>query len=181
MPATKEKITEEQAIQLLKKAFGRDKVGFRSVLKHSRAVQKAALRIAGKNQAKGVLVDIPFIKTSCLLHDIGRAKCPPWSKSSIQHGVKGARLLRSEHLLRHARVAERHIGAGLTPFEAKKLKLPVKDYRPKTTDEKIVTHADKLVDMYKIRSFDWAYAQCEKELGKKVAWRMQKLRNQVDM
>lgn len=173
-------LTEKEAVEILKKAFGRDKVGFAKVLRHSRAVQRAALRIARKNQMKGISVDIPFVSTSSLLHDIGRARCSPRTKGSIRHGVIGARLLRSEHLLRYARVAERHIGAGLTPFEAKKLGMPVKNYTPKTIEEKIVAHADKLIEDDKETSFRHVYERYEKELGKRIAEKLLRLKKQVD-
>ncbi len=173
-------LTEKEAVEILKKVFSRDKVGFARVLRHSRAVQKTALRIARKNQKKGMKVDIPFVSTSSLLHDIGRARCPPRTKGSVRHGVIGARLLRSEHLLRYARVAERHIGAGLTPFEAKKLGLPPGNYIPRTIEEKIVAHADNLIEGDKETSFSHVYKRYEKELGKRIAEKLLRLKKQVD-
>ena len=42
-------------------------------------------------------------------------------------------------------IIERHIGAGITKEESKKLGLPEKSYLPQTLEEKIVAHADNLV------------------------------------
>ena len=46
---------------------------------------------------------------------------------------------------RHARVAERHTGAGLTAaeIEAQKLPLPRTDMLPETMEEKLICYADK--------------------------------------
>lgn len=178
--AQESSLTEKQAIQLLKRSFGKNNTSFQKVLMHSKAVQKEALRIARKNMRKGISVDIPFLKTSSLLHDIGRSRCLPGTKGSVMHGVTGARLLRSEHLLQHAKVAERHIGAGLTPFEAKKLGLPPGNYIPKTIEEKIITHADNLADGNKIIPFAKTYRRYEEELGRKYAQRLLRLKRQVD-
>ena len=58
-------MTEKEAILLLSK-YAKDKRDFDAILKHSKAVQKVALRIAKK--IKGI--DIEFIRTASLLHDI---------------------------------------------------------------------------------------------------------------
>jgi uncharacterized protein len=44
-------------------------------------------------------------------------------------------------------IMEKHIRGGLTEAEATELGLPVKDYRLKSTEEKIVIYADRLVDI----------------------------------
>ena len=63
----------------------------------------------------------------------------------IRHGLLGAELLRREGLPRHARVAERHTGTGLTAeaIVAQQLPLPVRDYLPETLEEQIICYADK--------------------------------------
>ncbi|MDP2750491.1 MAG: HD domain-containing protein [Nanoarchaeota archaeon] len=175
-----EQISEDKAVELLRTSFGRNDYGFRKVLEHSRAVQRTALGIAKKLARKGIFLDIPFIKSGSLLHDIGRSKCPPKTKSSIKHGIIGAKLLRQKGLFRHADLAERHIGAGITKTEAKKLGLPAKDYLPLSIEEKIIAHADNLVFGDKIKNFQMAYDCFEKELGKRYAQRLVKLKTQVE-
>ena len=43
-------------------------------------------------------------------------------------------------------IIERHLGAGIPLEEAAMLGLPPKDYMPITLEEKIVAHADNLID-----------------------------------
>jgi len=138
---------EEQAIQLLKKHATDDK-SFRKVLAHSKAVQKTALEAAERIKARNpdVPIDIEFIRTACILHDIGRFAHPP-GDGSVKHGVAGAELLRKEGLdERYARVCERHLGAGIPKeeIENKGLPLPAKDYVPETIEERIIAYADNL-------------------------------------
>lgn len=46
---------------------------------------------------------------------------------------------------RHARVCERHTGAGITRSQiiAQQLPLPVQDFLPETMEEKVICYADK--------------------------------------
>lgn len=136
---------EEDAINLLKK-HSSDEKSLKIVLDHSKAVQKVALRIAKKVMDNGYLVDIDFIKTASLLHDIGRFNCPP-GKRSVEHGVEGAEILLKENLPEEALVAARHIGGGISKEDIKEQKLPLaeEDYIPETLEEKIITYADQLI------------------------------------
>ena len=43
-------------------------------------------------------------------------------------------------------IIERHVGAGLTPDEARRNNLPRGNYVPETLEEKIVCYADKLIE-----------------------------------
>ena len=86
-----------------------------------------------------------------MLHDIGVYQCDAPSihchgtEPYIRHGVIGAELLRQEGYERHARVAERHTGTGLTlqQIERQNLPLPHQDYQPQTLEEEMVCYADK--------------------------------------
>jgi uncharacterized protein len=53
--------------------------------------------------------------------------------------------LREEGFTRHARVAERHTGSGLTKEQiiAQGLPLPAEDFVPETIEEKVICYADK--------------------------------------
>lgn len=90
--------------------------------------------------------DFSLLYRACILHDIGRLIHPPGSQGGILHGIAGARILCSEGLHREARVAERHIGVGITAEDILRqdLPLPVADYVPRTVLEHIVAHADNL-------------------------------------
>ena len=109
----------------------------KEVIKHCKAVRDIAVKIAEKANA-----DMKLVEASALLHDIGRSKT-----HGIRHGVEGAKIARNLGLPESIiKIIERHLGAGLPADEAKKLGLPAKDYMPETLEEKIVCHADSLVD-----------------------------------
>jgi uncharacterized protein len=165
-----EKITEKQAVQLLKK-YSPSSKDFKAVLAHAKAVQKVALKICKK-----VKCDAGFVKTACLLHDIGRFQ----TVKAVKHGIVGAKILKEEGLPKHALVAEKHLGAGITKQEAKKLKLPAKDYLPKTIEEKIVCHADNLVFNVRIGTLKEAVERYNKELGTKCGSRVKKLGTEIE-
>lgn len=168
-------ISEKEAIGLLKK-YSKNKKTYNLVLAHSKLVQKVALKIAKK--IKGV--DTEFIKTAALLHDIGRFRCPPGPKT-IFHGVEGAKILRKEGLLKHARLAERHLGAGINKkdIEEQRLPLPKKDYMPKTIEEKIIAHADNLVFGARVGTLKEVEARFRKEVSEKIARRARNLYNSI--
>ena len=108
-----------------------------NVIDHSITVYNKALEIA-KNFPNA---DLDLIKKGALLHDIGRSKT-----HSITHAVEGREIAcrygYDENVLN---IIERHIGAGITKEEAKKLDLFEKSYVPETLEEKIVAHADNLI------------------------------------
>lgn len=86
-------------------------------------------------------VDLDLIKAGCMLHDVGRT-----ITNGIEHAYLGADLLRDLEVdEKICLITERHIGAGITPDEAKALCLPDRNYIPETIEEKIVAHSDNLV------------------------------------
>lgn len=86
-------------------------------------------------------VDLDLIKAGCMLHDVGRT-----ITNGIEHAYLGADLLRDLEVdEKICLITERHIGAGITPDEAKILGLPNRNYIPETIEEKIVAHSDNLV------------------------------------
>jgi uncharacterized protein len=173
---------EKSAIQLLKK-HSDDEKSYKIVLAHSKAVQKVALDIAEKIKAKGHKVDIEFIKTAVLLHDIGRFKCKPGTPESIKHGVAGAQTLREEGIdERYALVCERHLGAGISKEEVKKqgLPLPEKDYVPQTIEEKIIAHADNLLWGTKPKTIKDVVERFNKEVGENAGRKMQALNDELE-
>ena len=56
----------------------------------------------------------------------------------------------------------------------------MKDYLPRTREEKIITHADNLIDYDKEISLKKAMRRFENELGKKYALRIKKLADEVE-
>ena len=121
-----------QCLKLLKEAGCSDEV-----INHCKAVRKIAVRIAKKAHA-----NIELVEAGALLHDIGRSKT-----HGSMHGIEGARIARelglSDSIIN---IIERHLGAGIPKEEAITLGLPPKDYIPMTLEEKIVAHADNLIE-----------------------------------
>jgi uncharacterized protein (TIGR00295 family) len=105
------------------------------VVRHCIVVSDLAVRIA-----KRCAADVELVEAGSLLHDLGRCR-----SHGVDHAVLGAGIAREKKLPEPVvRIIERHIGGGITRTEAKKLGLPERDYLPKTLEEKIVSHADKL-------------------------------------
>lgn len=119
------------------------------LLVHSRSVANKALAII--DQHPELHIDRQFVEEAAMLHDIGIFKCNApgiqcfGDAPYIQHGRIGAELLRNEGYPQHARVCERHTGAGLTKKEIieQELPLPQQDFLPETTEEKLICYADK--------------------------------------
>lgn len=133
--------TPDECIKLLTKAGCT-----LEVISHCTAVRDIALRMAKKTNA-----DLKLVEAGALLHDIGRSKT-----HGIKHAVEGAKIAKKLGLPTGIiNIIERHIGAGLSADEAKKLGLPAKDYIPETLEEKIVCHADNLVDNNKKKPIEY--------------------------
>lgn len=148
--------TVSEALQLLKDANCAS-----HVLRHCRAVATVAVRIAREISVQGYAVDIDLVQAGALLHDLGRGVT-----HSIDHGVAGVIIAQSFGLSPSLiRIIERHIGSGITPNEARRLKLPIKDYLPKSLEEKIVTYADKLIEGAREVGYEEAFHKFQQELG----------------
>lgn len=119
-------------------------------------------------------VDRDFVEEAAMLHDIGIIYCHApkifcvGEHQYIEHGYLGAELLRREGYPRHALVAERHTGSGITMDQVirEDLPIPVKDYLPVSLEERIICYADKFyskshlgeeVALSKIRHNIWKY------------------------
>ena len=119
------------------------------LLRHSRDVARRALQIVHSHPEWKL--DEQFVFEAAMLHDIGifLTDAPGihchGTQPYICHGQLGGTLLRQEHLPRHARVAERHTGTGLTAEDIRRqgLPLPPQDFVPETLEEEIICYADK--------------------------------------
>ena len=141
-----------------------------SVINHSIAVEKLARMIAEKTSA-----DLQLVTAGALLHDIGRSKT-----HDVSHGVEGAKIAKKLGLPSSLiKIIERHVGAGLTVEEAKKLNLPPKDYTPKTLEEKIVCHADSLIDNSKKQKIKEEIDKALKKGQMEHALRLKKLHEEL--
>lgn len=140
-------------LALIDKYYG-NKPELRHILvTHSRQVADRALKIvdAHPQWVTDGLVDRTFVEEAAMLHDIGILFCNApkifctGPHMYIEHGYLGAELLREEGLLKHALVAERHTGTGITieQVEREELPIPERDYCPQSLEEKIICYADK--------------------------------------
>jgi len=135
--------------QLIDKYYS-DNAPLREILlTHSRSVADMALDVAHRHPELGI--DTTFLYEAAMLHDIGvfLTDAPGIQcfghEPYIKHGLLGGELLRREGLPRHARVAERHTGTGLTRemILRQALPLPLADYSPETIEEQLICYADK--------------------------------------
>ena len=107
------------------------------VIAHCRAVRDCACGYAANNPG----ISFHLVEQGAMLHDIGRSRT-----HDIRHAQCGGDMIRSMNLGEAiARIVECHTGAGLTADECTLLGLSPRDCMPRTTEEKIVTHADNLI------------------------------------
>ena len=105
------------------------------LLRHSRQVARRCQLICDRHPE--LTLDRAFLEEAAMLHDIGilRTNAPGilcfGTEPYLRHGAIGGEILRAEGLPRHARVAERHTGAGLPGF------------LPESLEEQVVCYADK--------------------------------------
>jgi uncharacterized protein (TIGR00295 family) len=150
--------TPERCIELLQENGCSDEV-----IKHCMAVRDVAVRIAKKADA-----DLKLVEAGALLHDIGRSKT-----RGITHAVEGVRIARRIGLpLNILYIIERHLSAGIPKEEAVKLGLPEKDYIPETLEEKIVAHADNLIQNCKRQRIEEEIKQAKEKGLEQVAQRL---------
>lgn len=155
----------DRCIELL-----RDSGCSEEVIDHCKAIRDLAVRIAERANA-----NIELVEAGALLHDIGRSKT-----HGIRHGTEGAKIVKEIGLSENiVHIIERHLGAGIPKEDAVSLGLPPKDYIPQTLEEKIVAHADNLIDNEKKHPIE---REVEKALDKGLnglAERLIKLHNEL--
>ena len=136
--------SEEEALALHRK-YGSNDI----MVRHSLTVARVAKVIVDRFRRLGKPVDAAAVNAGALLHDIGRNRT-----QTVRHGVEGAAMLADEGVQDCVvQIVRRHVGAGISAEEAKKLGLPDFDYVPRTLEERIVCFADKLVESDRVRPF----------------------------
>ena len=119
------------------------------LLRHSQQVAERALSICEAHPEWQA--DTAFVHEAAMLHDIGIFLCNApkilcfGEEPYIRHGFLGGKILRELNMPRHARVAERHTGSGLTiaQIRSRNIPLPVQGWLPETIEEKVICYADK--------------------------------------
>ena len=87
-------------------------------------------------------VNIEYVRTASLLHDIGRFK----THDPILHGVEGYKLLVELGHADEAFICASHILYGLTSSEAEQYGLPKRDYIPVSFEERVIPLVDFLIE-----------------------------------
>ena len=134
--------------KILEKYYRKNSDLYKILIDHSAAVTGKALDIVTRHPELGI--NRQFIEEAAMLHDIGIFKTHAPSircfgrEPYLRHGILGAELMRQEGYPEHARVCERHTGAGLTKEEiaTQRLPLPVVDLLPESLEEQIICFAD---------------------------------------
>jgi tRNA (cytidine56-2'-O)-methyltransferase len=134
-------------------------------------------------EQQGLPVDRAVVAAGALLHDVGRSVT-----QDVRHASIGAGLLRADGKdawdERVILCVERHTGAGIDAQEAKALALPVKDYTPRTLEERIVCHADNLYSGERRLRLDDVLAKYEAKglssAGRKIAALHEALGRELD-
>lgn len=134
---------------IIDKYYTEDNALRQILLTHSQSVARKALQIVSYHPEYNI--DKKFITEAAMLHDIGIIRTDAagikcfGSEPYIRHGIIGAEMLRAEGFQRHARVCERHTGAGisLVEIERQNLPLPHHDFLPETIEEKLICYSDK--------------------------------------
>ena len=136
-------------LAIIKKYYDEDSKLYHILVTHSKEVTEKALKIVDAHSELGA--DRRFVEEGAMLHDIGIFKtsaagiCCDGDQPYICHGYLGSELLQAEGLPRHAMVAERHTGTGLSLKQIIEQNLPVphRDMRPVSIEEQIICFADK--------------------------------------
>lgn len=150
-------LTQEQVEDLWERAGLDSRVQI-----HCEIVEQKSLEIARNLADRGIEVDEFLLRAGALLHDIGRGK-----SHDLDHGIVGAKLMRKMKVPEPiCRIAETHVGTGLTVKDAKAHRLPEGDYLPATLEEKIVCYADTLIDHDHILDYERKLKEYTKRFGR---------------
>jgi len=110
-------------------------------IKHCFAVSSLATHLSNIFTSR-YAVNIEFIQTASLLHDIGRFK----THDPIMHGVEGYKLLVGLGYADEAFICASHILYGLNSSEAEQYGLPRNDFIPTSFEERLIPLVDFLVE-----------------------------------
>lgn len=176
-------------LPLIERYYPPESEAYRILIQHSWEVRSLALELAERHPRRGE-IDFGFLDEGAMLHDIGifltqapKIHCHG-TEPYIRHGYLGAQLLRSLGMPRHARIAERHTGSGLTMemIREQGIDLPSGIYYPETLEEKIVCYADGFFSKTKL-GYRKSYEEVYRSIGRYGADALrllEQLRQEVD-
>ena len=125
--------------------------------KHCFAVADAAARVGAAHRGR-LAIDLDFLWSAALLHDIGRYV----THDPIRHGVEVYDLLTRLGHEREAHVCASHILFGLNACEAARFGLPKHDFVPGTVEERLVSLVDFLIEFDKPTTLDRRFLSLRK-------------------
>jgi uncharacterized protein (TIGR00295 family) len=144
----------KEALRLHKKWGSND-----AIVRHCRTVARVTTILAEEFRRQGKEIDSKAAVAGALLHDIGRSRI-----QTVRHGLEGSEILKGEGVDEVVvQIVRRHVGAGISPEEAKTLGLPDLDYVPRTREQVVVCFADKMVDADRVRPFEAEVRRFEKK------------------
>ena len=157
--------------KIIDKYYPEDNALKHILIVHSESVMRKALEIVDKHPELNI--DRLFVEEAAMLHDIGIVKCDAagiqcfGTEPYLRHGRLGAEMMRTEGYPLHARVCERHTGAGLSveDIENQDLPLPHIDLLPETIEEKVICYADKFFSKTHLDR-EKTFEQAEKSIAK---------------
>jgi uncharacterized protein len=121
-----------------------------AIVRHCKTVARVTAVLAEEFRRQGKVVDAEAAAAGALLHDIGRNRV-----QTVRHGLEGSLMLQEDGVDDAVvQIVRRHLGAGLSPEEAKAQGLPDFDYVPRTREQVIVCFADKMIDGETVRPFE---------------------------
>ncbi len=167
----------EEALEFLREYVGEyAHEWLEPMIEHAEIVRKLSMFL-GRMLIKRHKINLEILEIGAILHDIGRVK----ARRVVEHGVVGAEILREHGFPEEiARIAETHIGVGISREEAERLNLPPKDYIPETLEERTVCYSDNLVffdretKKHTIKDTSVVVERFRKELGNAYAERAEK-------
>lgn len=158
--------SHDQCIQYL-----RDAGATQELIDHSEAVCRLSLSIAEMIME----TNIDLVEAGALLHDIGRTRT-----QGFDHGIVGAEIAKELELPEDIqKIILNHVGAGITDEDAEDLGLPDGNYIPQTIEEKIVAHADNLIDDTRRRGVEDYIRKFVEEEDYRIARRIINLHNKL--
>ena len=158
-------------LRIIDKYYPEDNALKRLLLEHSQSVARKALQIVAFHPH--LHLDSQFVEEAAMVHDIGICLTDApgiychGHYPYICHGILGARMMRAEGYERHARVCERHTGAGLSLDDIinQHLPLPHQSLLPETLEEQLICYADKFFSKSHPEQ-EKTIAQAERSLAK---------------
>jgi len=148
------------------------------IISHLLFTSQTAINVAIRLKNKKIEINCDLILAGALLHDIGRSQ-----SHNIDHGILGGQILKTHGFPEElVSIVEKHIYAGISAYEAQDLGLPLKDYIPKTYEEKIVAYADNISKTNELLSLEQVLNSFKRYLpdSHSILARVRELHNEIE-